>query len=227
LITKETDSAVTLKTINDLVVVAKDEIDQRKLSDLSLMPNGLLEQMQPDEIRDLIGYLASPAQVPLRGPRPVFDAKGNVSGAIEGEAMKVLEKSRGTAQGQDMRGFPKDRWSANNQLWWTGGKPQDTLSLEFEIAQDGMYETEIVLTKARDYAICQLMIDGVPLGEPIDCFNTPEVITTGLVKFASRQLAQGKHTLKIQIVGKNPEAVPGFMVGIDFVRFVPQDASSR
>jgi hypothetical protein len=36
------------------------------------MPNGLLEQMQPDEIRDIIGYLASPTQVPLRGPQPEF-----------------------------------------------------------------------------------------------------------------------------------------------------------
>jgi putative heme-binding domain-containing protein len=219
LITKETDSAVTLKTINDLVVVAKEEIDQRKLSDLSLMPNGLLEQMQPEEIRDLIGYLASPSQVPLRGPRPDFDSKGNVSGAIEGEAMKVLEKSRGTTQGQDMRAFPKDRWSANNHLWWTGGQPSDSLSLEFEIAQDGQYIPEMVLTKARDYAIVQLMIDQIPLGDPIDCFNTPEVITTGLIKFAPRQLAQGKHTLKIQIVGKHPEAVPGYMVGVDFLKF--------
>ena len=219
LITKETDSAVTLKTINDLVVVAKEEIDQRKLSDLSLMPNGLLEQMQPEEIRDLIGYLASPSQVPLRGPRPDFDSKGNVPAAIEGEAMKVLEKSRGTTQGQDMRAFPKDRWSANNHLWWTGGQPSDSLSLEFEIAQDGQYMPEMVLTKARDYAIVQLMIDQTPLGDPIDCFNTPEVITTGLIKFAPRQLAQGKHTLKIQIVGKHPEAVPGYMVGIDFLKF--------
>ncbi|MFM7928316.1 MAG: c-type cytochrome, partial [Pirellula sp.] len=171
LITKETDSAVTLKTINDLVVVAKVEIDQRKLSELSLMPNGLLEQMQPEEIRDLIGYLASPAQVPLRGPMPDFDSKGNVPGAIEGESMKVLQKSRGNAIGQDMRGFAKDRWSSNDQLWWTGGQPKDSLSLEFEVTQDGKYQPQIVLTKARDYAIVQLMIDDVPLGDPIDAYN--------------------------------------------------------
>ena len=221
LITKETDSAVTLKTINDLVVVAKEEIDQRKLSELSLMPNGLLEPMQPEEIRDLIGYLASPAQVPLSGPRPDFDSKGNVPGAIEGEAMKVLEKSRGNAQGQDMRGFTKDRWSSNNQLWWTGGQPKDALSLEFQVAKEGKYEPQIVLTKARDYAIVQLFVDDAPLGEPIDGFNNPEVITTGLVKLPVRSLTQGKHILKVQIIGKHPDAVPGYMVGIDFLRLLP------
>ena len=223
LITKETDSAVTLKTINDLVVVAKDEIDQRKLSELSLMPNGLLEQMQPEEIRDLVGYLASPAQVPLRGPRPDFDSKGNVPGAIEGESMKVLQKSRGNAQGQDMRGFAKDRWSSNDQLWWTGGQPKDTLSLEFEVSKDGMYQPQIVLTKARDYAIVQLMIDDVPLGDPIDAYNTPDVITTGLLKLPSKSLTQGKHVLKVQIIGKHPDAVPGYMVGIDFIRLIPTE----
>jgi putative heme-binding domain-containing protein len=221
LITKETDSAVTLKTINDLVVVAKDEIDQRKLSELSLMPNGLLEQMQPEEIRDLIGYLASPTQVPLRGPRPEFDAKGNVPGAFEGEAMKVLEKTRGSAQPQDMRGFTKDRWSASSQLWWTGAQPKDTLTLEFEASQDGRYDLQIVLTKARDYAVIQLLIDDVPLGDPIDGYNTPEVITTGLLTLPGRELTKGSHRFQVQILGKHPEAAPGYMVGIDFLRIKP------
>jgi putative heme-binding domain-containing protein len=221
LITKETDSAVTLKTINDLVVIAKDEIDQRKLSDLSLMPNGLLDPLKLEEVRDLIGYLASPSQVPIRGPRPEFDAKGKVVDAIEGEAMKVIEKSRGAAQGQGMQGFSADRWSGNDQLWWTGAQPNDTLSLEFEVAKAGSYEPQIVLTKARDYAIVQLFLDDTPLGDPIDGFNTPEVVTTGVLKFASREIKEGTHILKVKILGKHPEAVPGYMVGIDFLKLAP------
>ena len=221
LITKETDSAVTLKTINDLVVVPKDEIDQRKLSELSLMPNGLLDPMPPEEIRDLVAYLASPSQVPLRGPKPNFDSKGNVPNALEGESMKVLSKSRGTTQRQDMRAFPKDKWSGNDHLWWTGAQPKDTLELEFEVPAEGTYNIATVLSKARDYAIVQIAIDGQPLGEPIDCFNNPDVITTGVVNLPTRKLTQGAHTLEIQILGKNPEAVPGFMVGFDFLLLTP------
>ena len=221
LITKETDSAVTLKTINDLVVVPKDEIDQRKLSELSLMPNGLLDPMPPEEIRDLVAYLASPSQVPLRGPKPNFDSKGNVPNALEGESMKVLSKSRGTTQRQDMRAFPKDKWSGNDHLWWTGAQPKDTLELEFEVPAEGTYNIATVLSKARDYAIVQIAIDGQPLGEPIDCFNNPDVITTGVVNLPTKKLTQGAHTLEIQIVGKNPEAVPGFMVGFDFLLLTP------
>ena len=221
LITKETDSAVTLKTINDLVVVPKDEIDQRKLSELSLMPNGLLDPMPPEEIRDLVAYLASPSQVPLRGPKPNFDSKGNVPNALEGESLKVLSKSRGTTQRQDMRAFPKDKWSGNDHLWWTGAQPKDTLELEFEVSAEGTYTIATVLSKARDYAIVQFAIDGQPLGEPIDCFNNPDVITTGVVNLPTKKLTQGAHTLEIQIVGKNPEAVPGFMVGFDFLLLTP------
>ena len=221
LITKETDSAVTLKTINDLVVVPKDEIDQRKLSELSLMPNGLLDPMPPEEIRDLVAYLASPSQVPLRGPKPNFDSKGNVPNALEGESLKVLSKSRGTTQRQDMRAFPKDKWSGNDHLWWTGAQPKDTLELEFEVPAEGTYTIATVLSKARDYAIVQIAIDGQPLGEPIDCFNNPDVITTGVVNLPTKKLTQGAHTLEIQIVGKNPEAVPGFMVGFDFLLLTP------
>jgi len=221
LITKETDSALTLKTINDLVVVPKDEIDQRKLSELSLMPNGLLDPMPPEEIRDLVAYLASPSQVPLRGPKPNFDSKGNVPNALEGESMKVLSKSRGNTQRQDMRAFPKDKWSGNDHLWWTGAQPKDKLELEFEVSAEGTYNIATVLSKARDYAIIQIAIDGQPLGEPIDCFNTPDVITTGLVNLPTKKLAQGAHTLEIQILGKNPEAAPGFMVGIDFLLLTP------
>jgi putative heme-binding domain-containing protein len=221
LITKETDSAVTLKTINDLVVVAKEEIAERKLSELSLMPNGLLDPLSPEEVRDLVGYLASPSQVPIRGPRPDLDAKGKVPGAIEGEVLKVVEKSRGVAQGQDMRGFAADKWSGGNQLWWTGAQPNDILRLEFEVSDAGRYEPRIALTKARDYAIVQLFLDDTPLGEPIDGFNTPEVITTGVLKFAAREVTQGKHVLKVKILGKHPDAVPGYMVGLDFLKLEP------
>jgi len=34
-----------------------------------LMPEGLLDNLKPDEIRDLIAYLSHPAQVPLAGAK--------------------------------------------------------------------------------------------------------------------------------------------------------------
>ena len=62
----ESDAALTLKAPGQTIVVQKDEIDKRKLSDSSLMPEGLLSGMSDEDIRDLLAYLGSPKQVPLQ-----------------------------------------------------------------------------------------------------------------------------------------------------------------
>ena len=66
LITQENDSAVVLQTENEVVVVDKDDIDERTQSLLSMMPDGQLQQLLPGEARDLVAYLRSASQVPLR-----------------------------------------------------------------------------------------------------------------------------------------------------------------
>lgn len=219
LILKETESALTLKTINDLVVIPLEEIEERKLSDLSLMPNGLLDPLPLEEVRDLVSYLASPTQVALRGPRPEFDAAtGTVKDALEGESLTVLEKTRGAAGPQDMNGFARDQWSGNRQLWWTGAQPGDKLVLEFQVETAGRYELQLVLTQARDYGIVRLACDDQPLAEPIDLYNSPEVLTTGLLTFGPRDLARGGHRLQIEITGRHPESVPSHMFGLDFLK---------
>ncbi|HMP80632.1 MAG TPA: c-type cytochrome, partial [Pirellulaceae bacterium] len=226
LIMRETDSALTLKTINDMVIIPLDDIEEQKLSDLSLMPNGLLDPLPLEEVRDLIAYLASPSQVPLKGPRaPIDAATGKVAGALEGESLKVLEVTRGSAGPQDMRGFNKDRWSGHSQLWWTGGQPGDQLVLEFEVADAGIYEVQLVLTRARDYGIVQHYLNGQSLGEAVDLYNSPDVITTGVLSFPSWELAAGKHRLSVQITGRHPQSVPAHMFGLDFLRLVPMDPS--
>jgi putative heme-binding domain-containing protein len=228
LLQKETDSAITLRTINDTVVIAKSDIEERKLSELSIMPERQLDQLQPDEVRDLIAYLAAPTQVVLRGPRSPIDAKTRkVPGAIEGESMKIIGKTAGDAGSQSMRGFTADRWSGDDQLWWTGGKPGARLDLELPVRAAGTFTLELALTKARDYGIVQLLLDDKPLGEPIDLFNSPEVITTGVLTFEAQSLTAGNHKLSLQITGANPKAAPAFMVALDYVRLMPATATSR
>lgn len=60
------DSTVVLVTENETVHIARDEIEQVRVSELSTMPEGLLETLKPDEIRDLVAYLQSPKQTLLR-----------------------------------------------------------------------------------------------------------------------------------------------------------------
>ncbi len=64
-ITSKTDSALTLRTVTESLTVAAGDVDSARPSNLSLMPDGMLETLSPDQVRDLIAYLMSPRQVPL------------------------------------------------------------------------------------------------------------------------------------------------------------------
>ena len=120
-----------------------------------------------------------------------------------------------------MKPFAKDRWSNADQLWWTGAKPGSKLELEFEVAESGLYDAELVMTRAQDYGVVQLALDGIPLGGSIDLFNAPDVITTGVLTFPNRRLEAGAHRLEISMVGAHPQAVPAYMFGLDYLRLVP------
>lgn len=61
----ENDQTLTLQTPTEQVIVSKGDIEARQQSPLSLMPEGQLEKLTPEEIRDLVAYLASPVQVDL------------------------------------------------------------------------------------------------------------------------------------------------------------------
>jgi putative membrane-bound dehydrogenase-like protein len=65
LIAEQTDRTVTIQTPSDRIIVPRDEIDEERTSELSLMPEGLLDSLEEREVADLLRYLQSPTQVPL------------------------------------------------------------------------------------------------------------------------------------------------------------------
>lgn len=61
----KSEKTITIQTATDQVVVQRDEIEAMRDSNLSMMPENLLKILNDEQIRDLIGYLMSPTQVPL------------------------------------------------------------------------------------------------------------------------------------------------------------------
>ena len=57
LVQSESDEVVVVQTTQQRIVVAKSDIEERRLSSESMMPSGLLETMSEQQIRDLFGYL--------------------------------------------------------------------------------------------------------------------------------------------------------------------------
>jgi putative membrane-bound dehydrogenase-like protein len=64
-ILEETPQTLVVQTANETIRVSTTDIESRKESGLSMMPEGLLDRLTAEELRDLVGYLGSPAQVPL------------------------------------------------------------------------------------------------------------------------------------------------------------------
>ena len=173
-------------------------------------------------------YLAPGGEDPY-GPVPAANRVGYakkpepkiVKGAIEAETMDVVSKTAGGPRTQRMSHYGNG-WSSDAQLWWTGAKPGDRLVIEVPVKEAGTYRLVVNLTKAIDYGIHQLSLDGKRLAEPIDCYNNG-VVATGPVDLGTHDLDVGKHQLTVEITGANPKAKKAYMFGLDYVKLVPAD----
>jgi hypothetical protein len=105
---------------------------------------------------------------------------------------------------------------------WSGGKPGDRLDLEFEIPTAGAYDLVAAFTLARDFATVQLSLDGQSIGQPLDLYNYPDVISSGEISLGQHQLAAGKHKLSFEITGANASALKSYLVGLDYLRLSPR-----
>jgi len=64
----ESPQVLSVQTAKERVRLQKNDIEQVKVSSVSLMPDNLLKDLSDQQIRDLLAYLASPRQVNLPVP---------------------------------------------------------------------------------------------------------------------------------------------------------------
>ena len=69
IVTAEDDKSVTVRTATEKLVLPKDEIDERTLSETSMMPEDQLKQFSPPEVLSLFAYLMGKSQVPMRATK--------------------------------------------------------------------------------------------------------------------------------------------------------------
>jgi len=65
IVVRQDANAVTIMTANEELVIPRNEIVSLIQGEISMMPEGLMEGLTEREVRDLIAYLKTPAQVPL------------------------------------------------------------------------------------------------------------------------------------------------------------------
>jgi hypothetical protein len=169
-----------------------------------LAPGGL-DPYAPVPLAERTGYYVQPEYK-------------KIPGAVEGEQMRILSKTAGNPHEQDLTGFG-EHWSRDAHLWWIEAKPGDQLELALPVEKPGRYELSAQLTKAKDYGIVQLFLDGRKLGDPIDLYD-PNVVPLSGVKLGTHELAAGEHKLTVLITGANEKAVKSYMFGLDYVKLV-------
>lgn len=70
-ITATSERTLTLQTAQEAVTLDRNSIESMQQSNTSLMPDGLLQNLTAEQIRDLVGYLMSSSQVPLPPSDPL------------------------------------------------------------------------------------------------------------------------------------------------------------
>lgn len=188
--------------------VKRDEVASREISQLSMMPEGLFDALGEENVVHLVAYLQS--------------------GAVQqGEAAKPLEAeelspkvNHGQIQAQPMGGFKLGQWSGQQQLWWTGGRVGDQLTLQLEVPEEGKYRLAGVFTYAHDYAVVEFFLDGKEIHEPMDFYDS-SVQVSSEIELGEFVLTKGAHELSIRISGKNAKATPALMVGVDYLSLMP------
>ena len=140
---------------------------------------------------------------------------GGAGQTFEGENSQVAP-SQGIVSNQLASIFG---WSGNQQLWWRNGSVGAVLDFPVEINAANNYRVNLNVTRAGDYGIFRILLDGQELDSNLDLYSAS--VTTSVVSFENIFLTPGNHTLSFQIVGKNPVASPGYMLGLDYVQVVP------
>jgi putative membrane-bound dehydrogenase-like protein len=63
IIREQNDASITLQTANERLILPREDIEELRVTSTSMMPEGLLDKLTPEEIRDLFAYLAAPGQI--------------------------------------------------------------------------------------------------------------------------------------------------------------------
>ena len=103
-------------------------------------------------------------------------------------------------------------WSGDKQVF-ASVQTGSVLGFSVAVAAAGQHQLILYATLAPDFGTIQPLVDGQPLGEPIDLY-APLVLPSGSLAIGTINLSAGTHTLSFRIVGKNA-ASNGYSLGLD------------
>ena len=160
------------------------------------------------------------AQITLPQPPASGSAASfKIPGVIEGESLvNAAKASGGQVQAQDM-GMWSGEFSGDQQLWWTGAKPGDMLTLSVTPPAAGTYDVLGYFTEAADYGRVTFSLAGQPLALTLDTYHAG-VVPSGPLLLGRVHLPAGASPFTITVDGKNA-AASNTLFGLDALRLLP------
>ena len=128
-----------------------------------------------------------------------------IADAIECETCVVLRHSEGfDVEAQDTRPFP-GQWSNHAHLLGKAHKIGDFVELQIP-ALAGRHSLTLYATKAADYGILRLWINGQRVAKDFDGY-APDVTPSGPIDLGTFAAQDGQFVLRAEVIGANPKAV--------------------
>jgi serine/threonine-protein kinase len=134
------------------------------------------------------------------------------------EYLKIVARERCRTGVQDMRPWDRSRWSTGRQLFCEA-QVSGYVELEAVCPEAGRYQLAVVLTRADDFGIVQVSLDGRKVGEPFDGFHSA-VVPSGKIELGIVELSRGAHRVRFTAVGKNARS-KNYYMGIDYLELRP------
>ena len=158
-------------------------------------------------------WYARPGAKTNREPQPVEAASTihegpkvlKIAGAIECETMAIAARSPNLQISVQDSGLHEGEWSAGEQLFVQAARVGDYVELAIPVVDGKPRKVTIYATKAPDYGILKLSINGQPAGNDFDGYNT-EAIASGPIELGTFEPKDGKLLLRVEVTGANPAA---------------------
>lgn len=147
---------------------------------------------------------------------------------VEAEALPVLGMSRAfTFWLQSTSDFRGGRWSGDGHMFAFGTQEGDWIDLALPEQEPGSYRLELFLTKAADYGVVAVSVNGEPVGEELDLWSDRGVVPSGAQDMGIVELRGRGDVLRLAVIGSHPAAsAPFFQFGIDGIRLESSSESS-
>jgi hypothetical protein len=137
--------------------------------------------------------------------------------SIEAEALADRATATGGSITTQGMGSFDGTWGGDGQLWWIEAQPGDRLTIPVEVEEAGTYDLFGFFTRAGDYGIVRVHVNGQALRPLVDGYST-EVEPTGPISFGRVPLDAGTNEIVVELIGKDARSSgysDGYLVGVD------------